>query len=149
MLPSIECRQRFRPLLPPSMRGPLLLIITLSAAPASLVAGVLPALLFRQPSKFLSERYVGHEERKGGNNGAEGRPVSGTGFDLSLGTLIYLPWPFVNAAAHWLLLPWLGLPAVNAPEVVGMLVLACAVGLEQEIIHRQVHTIDSVRCCTA
>jgi hypothetical protein len=86
------------------------------------------------PAKYLSERYVTHTERKAGTMQAS----QGTGLDLSLGTLIYLPWPAINAVAHILLFH------ATAAEVVLTVVVACAVGIEQEVIHRQVHITDSV-----
>lgn len=85
------------------------------------------------PAKFLSQRYVSTVQRKVGT----ARPSTGLGIDLSLNTLVYLPTPLVTAVLHRVVF---GLVAMEAALV---LLVGMAVCLEQELIHRHVHTVGS------
>eukprot|EP01052_Picozoa_sp_SAG31_P043337 SAG31_NODE_7186_length_1762_cov_1.696332_1_plen_448_part_10 len=84
------------------------------------------------PSKFLSERYVSVTQRSAGRALA---PSTGLGLELSLNTMVYLPWPILTAILHSLVVP-----ACGAIEIGVVLLVGLAICLEQEMIHRAVHT---------
>jgi len=84
------------------------------------------------PSKFLSERYVSVTQRSAGRALT---PSTGLGLELSLNTVMYLPWPIVTAILHGLVVPACGVIEMGLVLVVGL-----AICLEQEMIHRAVHT---------
>jgi len=84
------------------------------------------------PSKFLSERYVSVTQRAAGK---PQKPTTGLGLEMSINTIVYLPWPVIATLLHCQ-----ATSNCTVTEAGLVLVIGLAICLEQEMIHRAVHT---------
>jgi len=84
------------------------------------------------PSKFLSERYVSVTQRAAGKLQ---KPSTGLGLEMSINTMVYLPWPVFAALLHCQ-----ATTECTATEAGLVLLIGLGICLEQEIVHRAVHT---------
>ena len=81
-------------------------------------------------SRFLTERYVSYTSAKKNDAGNRTSP-------LDMNALMYLPWPFLVAYAHYSLL---GAPPA---EVALCLAVSAFLVWENEYMHQQVHLLHS------